>query len=226
VPACHSAQYISQFLFTNLPSPAFDQYFFSVFLQNLSGLNSHYFIHCVLNFGVQQLAVRSLLSPVNETYVQVGCFHFSDFTAAILECMPHTKAYFLPGQNCKRKEETILPLQGLLNRYPKDNLADFSVIQGDYKDIVGTEIKKVGFLVVLNQNSPSCCVDIICSLPDTLTKFGCCLIVDTVKNIKEVEQTIIKSDLKVNCETFFQPTVCKEPELSLLTIVLLEEQPS
>lgn len=48
-------------------------------------------VRAALNFGVQQLATRSRISPETEMYLQVGGIDAFDLPAALIEAMPHTR---------------------------------------------------------------------------------------------------------------------------------------
>lgn len=52
-------------------------------------------VRAALNFGVQQLATRSRISPEIEMYLQVGGIDAFDLPAALIEAMPHTRVVCL-----------------------------------------------------------------------------------------------------------------------------------
>lgn len=58
-------------------------------------------VRAALNFGVQQLATRSRVSPDTERYLQVGGFDAHDLPAALIEAMPHTTVFYRrPADGC------------------------------------------------------------------------------------------------------------------------------
>lgn len=56
-----------------------------------SGYAGCFRVRAALNFGVQQLATRSRVSPSSERYLQVGGYAAHDLAAALVEAMPHTR---------------------------------------------------------------------------------------------------------------------------------------
>jgi hypothetical protein len=60
-----------------------------------SGYAGCFRVRAALNFGVQQLATRSRVSPGSERYLQVGGYAAHDLAAALIEAMPHTRVVFV-----------------------------------------------------------------------------------------------------------------------------------
>jgi hypothetical protein len=77
--------------------PALERYYRRLFELRLKqpGYPGWFRVRAALNFGVQQLATRSRVSPLTQGYLQVGGVHPEDLPAALIEAMPHTKIVHL-----------------------------------------------------------------------------------------------------------------------------------
>lgn len=75
-----------------LGHPVLARYYADLFARHLPApeYEGAFRVRAALNFGVQQLATRSRVSPQTERYAQIGGFGAHDLPAALIEAMPHT----------------------------------------------------------------------------------------------------------------------------------------
>jgi hypothetical protein len=183
--------YLNQIIFTNLPSPALDEYFTELFWKQLQEPAGNYMLHCALNFGVQELAVRSRVSPQTEQFLQIGCFNDRDFAAAIINGMGHTRAYFCPHNLETDFKNIQLNIEELVGDYPKDSITNFQLIQEDYWTFLSKQNSpSLGFLALLNLNNLELYHKILPELSKLLTFQGTCLIVDLFDVVEELEKIV------------------------------------
>lgn len=80
-------------------------------------------VRAALNFGVQQLATRSRVSPETERFLMVGGFSPDDLPAALIEAMPHTTVICLqPVEGCAQA------LIAMRERLPADAFPDSVIL--------------------------------------------------------------------------------------------------
>lgn len=173
--------YAKQMLFTNLPSTAFDEYYGELFVRLLDNSDSIYLVRCVLNFCVQQLAVRGQVSRPREIFFQIGCFHPTDFAAAIIQGMPTTFAHFCCTSSGVKKSQIQDILENLAAKLPADGLPKVTIHDENtnYSNLLTLQSpESIGYLALVNLQTEESYSKILPSLKNLLSPLGKCLIID------------------------------------------------
>lgn len=181
-------EYIAQVLFHKLPSPAFDDYYIELLCSQIPEPSGNYFLQCVLNFGVQELAVRSLVSPESEHFVQIGCFHPRDFAVSNANGMPHTKSFYCETDpSLVKSDEIKYFIDQVTQKFTESCITQYKLINEDYLTFLEEQPNSsIGYLAILNIGILEKYKAILSDLSRLLTTQGTCLIVDLANIVQEL----------------------------------------
>jgi len=199
-------RYVKQMLFTNLPSTTFDEYYGELFIKLLDNSDSIYLVRCVLNFCFQQLAVRGQVSRPREIFFQIGCFHPTDFPAALIQGMPTTFAHFCSTSNGSKKSEIQDILKNLAAQLSADALPKFTIYDENtnYHNLLNVQTpSSIGYLALLNLQNEDTYSNILPSLKNLLSPLGKCLIIDRPELVEEVSFLAKAENLNLEVSKIF-----------------------